>query len=70
MKPNVGSLDRGIRLMLGAVLMYLGLMPYGGSALGVGLVAVGGMSLVTGLVGFCGLYRLLGVRTNSPREQP
>ncbi|MFN5390227.1 MAG: DUF2892 domain-containing protein [Pseudanabaena sp.] len=28
------------------------------------LVAVGGVMLVTALVGFCGLYQLLGIRTN------
>jgi len=37
---------------------------YGGTGLGIALVAVGGVMLVTALVGFCGLYQLLGIRTN------
>lgn len=69
MKTNVGSIDRFIRLLLASVLFYGGLFPYNGSALGIGLVVAGVMLLVTGLVGFCGLYRLLGIHTNQPKEQ-
>jgi hypothetical protein len=69
MKTNVGSLDRLIRLLLASVLFYLGLFLYGGSALGIGLVVMGSVLLVTALVGFCGLYRLLGIRTSQPNEQ-
>lgn len=69
MKTNVGTLDRGIRLLLASVLLYLGLFFYGGSALGIALSGAGGVLLITGLVGFCGLYRLLGLHTNQTREQ-
>jgi len=41
---------------------------YGGTGLGIALVAVGGVMLVTALVGFCGLYQLLGIRTNQLTE--
>lgn len=69
METNVGLLDRLIRFVLASVLFYLGLFPYSGTALGIGLIVVGGVLLVTGLVGFCGLYRLLGIRTNQAKEQ-
>lgn len=69
MNTNVGSFDRLIRLLLAAVLFYVGLFLYNGSALGIGLVVVGGVLSATALVGFCGLYSLLGIRTNSPKEQ-
>lgn len=69
METNVGLLDRLIRFVLASVLFYLGLFPYSGTALGIGLIVVGGVLLVTGLVGFCGLYRLLGIRTNQVKEQ-
>lgn len=68
MKPNVGVVDRSIRLGLAAVLLYVGLVIYGSSALGFGLVAVGAILLATGLVGFCGIYSLLGLRTNKTPE--
>jgi hypothetical protein len=70
MKTNVGLLDRLIRLFLASVLFYLSLYLYNGSALGIGLVIAGVVLLVTALVGFCGLYRLLGIHTNKPQEQP
>lgn len=69
MTTNVGSLDRSIRLLLASVLLYLGLFLYNGSALGIGLVVVGGVLLLTALFGFCGLYRLLGIRTSQTNEQ-
>ncbi|MGQ9871661.1 YgaP family membrane protein [Leptodesmis sp.] len=69
MKTNVGLLDRLIRVLLASVLLYLGLFLYNGSALGIGLLIAGGILFVTALVGFCGLYRLLGIRTNQPNEQ-
>ncbi|TVQ25355.1 MAG: DUF2892 domain-containing protein [Leptolyngbya sp. DLM2.Bin15] len=69
MKMNVGTLDRGIRLLLASVFFYLGLFLYSGSALGIGLVVAGSVLLATGLVGFCGLYSLLGLRTSQIHEQ-
>lgn len=68
MNANVGAIDRLIRLLLSAVLFYLGFFLYGGTGLGIGLVAMGGVMLVTALVGFCGLYQLLGIRTNQLTE--
>ncbi|MFN5725520.1 MAG: DUF2892 domain-containing protein, partial [Pseudanabaena sp.] len=64
MNTNVGAIDRLIRLLLASALFYLGFFLYGGTGLGIALVAVGGVMLVTALVGFCGLYQLLGIRTN------
>lgn len=64
MNTNVGTADRLIRLLMAAVLFYLGFFLYGGTGLGIGLVAMGGVMLITALVGFCGLYQLLGLRTN------
>jgi hypothetical protein len=69
MKTNVGSIDRLIRLVLASVLLYLGLFLYGGTGLGIGFVVAGTVLLVTALVGFCGLYRLLGIRTSQTHEQ-
>ena len=63
MVSNVGILDRLIRFVLAAILLYLGLTLYSGSALGIVLDIVGAIAFLTGLVGFCGLYRLLGIST-------
>jgi hypothetical protein len=60
---NVGTVDRLLRLLAAGVLLYLGLITYAGSALGVGLDVAGCVALLTGLVGSCALYGLLGINT-------
>jgi len=64
MKLNVGSIDRGIRIALGIVLLALAFF----GNLGVwGIVAgvVGAVALITGLVRWCPAWALLGIDTTS-----
>jgi len=65
---NVGTTDRVLRLIAAAVLLYLGLQTYAGSALGIGLTVVGGVALLTGLVGSCALYGLFGLNTRKSNQ--
>ncbi|MFC3476893.1 YgaP family membrane protein [Halobacterium litoreum] len=69
MEQNVGSTDSLVRVLLGAVLGvvslailgdYVDAAPILSPILGVAAVAL----LATGLTSTCGLYSLLGVRTN------
>ena len=56
---NVGTLDRGLRMVVGLGLMalaYVGTIPAWAGYIGV-------IPLATGLVGTCPLYRMLGVST-------
>lgn len=55
---NAGTIDRLIRVVLGAALLSLTVV--GPKSL-YGLVGI--IPLVTGIVGFCPLYRLVGVNT-------
>ena len=60
---NEAVWDRGVRLLLGAVLLYLG---WSGAVTGVwGSVFryLGFVPLFTGLIGWCPLYRALGFST-------
>ncbi|NOY70883.1 MAG: DUF2892 domain-containing protein [Gammaproteobacteria bacterium] len=54
----VGSLDRGVRIVLGLgliALVFIGPQsPWGW---------IGVIPLVTGLIGWCPLYRIFGIRT-------
>lgn len=69
MEKNVGQMDSIVRVVFGGFLGLVSLLILGGIVGGpailspiFGLVAV--ILLVTGLSGSCGLYSLLGVRTN------
>lgn len=65
MNVNMGMIDRGLRLVVALVLLYLAL---GTTALGGGLLywlalLVAVVFGVTALVGSCPLYSMLGIRT-------
>ena len=64
---NVGSVDRIVRLLIGAVLIAL---PYAGEAqiwanpaFRWGIPAIGAILVITALLRFCPLYRLIGANT-------
>lgn len=67
MKPNVGTLDRGLRLVLGIVLLVApfvsGLAIFNGSAATVISVIAGLVMVGTSAMKFCPLYRIFGIRT-------
>ncbi|HAE01865.1 MAG TPA: DUF2892 domain-containing protein [Rhodospirillaceae bacterium] len=67
MTVNVGSLDRLLRLILGAALiacaLLSGLTLFDEAYVKYGTVAVGLVLIVTGLVRLCPLYSILGIRT-------
>ena len=62
MKANVGSTDRIIRFVLGAVIIVVGF--YIKSWWGV----VGVVPIITGLLNFCPAYNLIGVSTKKKIE--
>ncbi len=65
---NVGSADRVIRIIAGAILVVLPLLGIVGTAsstLGIVLMIVGAVLVVTGFVSFCPLYRIIGASTRS-----
>jgi hypothetical protein len=62
MKPNEGTTDRIIRLVLAAVLFLLAFTVASGVWVYVA-VGLGVVMLLTAAVGFCPLYAVLGVNT-------
>ena len=63
MKKNMGTLDRGIRVILAAVFAYLYFSGTVSGTLGYVLLGFGAVFLLTSLVSFCPLYPLLGINT-------
>ncbi|OUS20879.1 DUF2892 domain-containing protein [Litorivita pollutaquae] len=58
---NVGSIDRILRIVIGAALILGFFLGIGGAYNWVLLVGI--IPLATGLMGTCPLYRLIGVNT-------
>jgi hypothetical protein len=67
MKRNLGNIDRGLRIVIGLVLIALAVAGVIGWWGWIGLVP-----LLTGLFRFCPAYRLLGVSTcqRKPLDKP
>jgi len=57
MKANIGSIDKWIRIILGAVIILLGFIYQSWWG------AVGIIPLLTGLFNYCTAYSLLGIST-------
>lgn len=66
MTPNVGTIDRAVRALLGVALLYLaffsGLPAFVGTLKYVAAVA-GVVMLVTAVVRVCPIYSIFGLRT-------
>jgi len=66
MNPNIGPLDRLIRLILGIVLIGAALSGntlFGGIAVQYVAFALGIIAILTSVIRFCPLYRILGIQT-------
>lgn len=64
--PNLGSMDRGLRIIAGMVLFCTGLASMLGAWSWVG-VLVGGILLLTTVFTFCPFYAVLAIST-APKE--
>lgn len=61
MKKNVGTIDRGIRIIVGLALIAAYFLNSGGTYNWLYLLGI--VPLVTGLIGTCPPYALLGINT-------
>ena len=69
MKPNMGSTDRIIRIILAIVFVALYYTGAVSGTLGYVLLALGGIFVLTSLVRFCPLYAIVGMNTCSVSEK-
>lgn len=63
MKPNMGSADRIVRVLLAVVFSILYFTGTVSGTLGVVLLVLGGVFLLTSVVSFCPLYAPFGIST-------
>lgn len=57
---NVGSIDKVIRLVVGAILVAAGVFSFGGTT-GIIAAVIGAVLIVTALINFCPLFKILGI---------
>lgn len=69
MKPNMGNIDRIIRVLLAAVFAFLYFSGTVTGTLGLVLVILGAVFVLTSLVSFCPLYKLVGLNTCPVKKQ-
>lgn len=63
MKPNMGTADRIIRVLLAAVFAYLYFSGTVTGTWGLVLVILGAIFVLTSVISFCPLYPLVGINT-------
>jgi thiol:disulfide interchange protein len=64
MKPNVGGLDRVLRIIVGLVLLALGIFIIKPIGLTIAAIGLGAILFLTGLFRFCALYPLFKINTH------
>lgn len=68
MTTNIGSLDRGLRTVVGIVLIALFFMGTVSGTNGMLALIAGGVLLVTAAIGWCPPYALVGINTCAPKK--
>jgi hypothetical protein len=68
MKPNIGTLDRSIRAIVGIVLISLWPLGLLQGTLAIVALVVGIVMLVTAMLRWCPPYGLLGINTGARNE--
>jgi hypothetical protein len=67
---NEAGWDRIVRVIAGAVILYLGWAGVVTGGWGTFLKVFGFLPLLTGLFGFCPVYRVFGISTCRSAKQP
>jgi hypothetical protein len=60
MKPNVGGLDRALRIIAGLALLVIGILVVKSTGWMVVSIGLGAVLLLTGLFRFCAMYLACG----------
>lgn len=69
MKPNMGSADRVIRLIVAAIVAILYFTGTITGALGIVLMVLAGVFVLTSFVSFCPLYAAFGFSTREEKKK-
>ncbi|MBK8657909.1 MAG: DUF2892 domain-containing protein [Bacteroidetes bacterium] len=67
MKPNMGTLDRVMRLVAAAIVIALYFMNVISGTVAIGLLVLAGIFILTSLISFCPLYLPFGLSTKKEK---
>jgi hypothetical protein len=67
MKPNMGSTDKIIRIVIAAIVAILYFTHVIEGTVGIVLLVLAGVLVLTSLVGFCPLYPIIGLNTSKKK---
>lgn len=67
MKPNMGTLDRVMRLAAAAIVIALYFMNVISGTVAIGLLVLAGIFILTSLISFCPLYLPFGLSTKKEK---
>lgn len=67
MKPNMGTLDRVMRLVAAAIVIALYFMNVISGTVAIGLLVLAGIFILTSLISFCPLYLPFGLSTKKDK---
>lgn len=68
MSCNVGSIERVVRILLGAALLAVAFFHVVTGTLAIVAYVLGAIAAITGLVGFCPAWALLGINTCAAKQ--
>lgn len=68
MKPNMGSADKIIRIVIAAVVAVLYFTKVIEGTLGIVLLVLAAVFVLTSLISFCPLYTVIGLNTGKKKE--
>ena len=68
MTNNIGSFDRGLRTVVGVILIALYFMGTVSGTNGMLALIAGGVLLITAAIGWCPPYALVGINTCTPKK--
>ena len=69
MKKNMGNVDRGLRIIIAAIIVVLFFTNIITGTLGIVLLVLAGIFLLTGFISFCPLYAPFGLSTCSVKDK-
>ncbi len=68
MKKNIGTIDRIVRILIAAMIIYLYFSNVISGTMGIILIAISAVLVITSIISFCPLFFLLGLKSTKNKS--